>query len=516
MTTRRLLRGGLVADGIGRETQPGDVLVMDAEIIAVGPGVGDGVDAEIIDLAPGSVICPGFIDAHVHAERQLAIDGLVPGALAQGVTTLVVGQDGSSWIGGSADTVLYLNDYFGPVNGPAPSASGCSLNDYTRLVTGRLGQNVAVLASQGTIRHGLARTGGRPLDDAEIKAARLVVERALGEGAVGLSSGLDYIPSRFGGVEEIAAMATPLAEADRPYVSHLRAYGANVRAGLAELGEVGRIANVPVHASHLWGPPEAIDAALLDIASECASVSFDMYPYVQASTILTMLVLPVEVQEGGIPATLRRLNDPNTRAALLRTKGLSAGYLGNVVLGSLPERLADHAGKTITEAAANAGKPPGEWTIELLIDTALQVGAHVYRTERTESDLRAIVMHPQHCAGSDGIYLGQRPHPRAYGAFARLADYYVDDSGATDYQLLVRHLSTNAADAYRLNQRGRLSRGKAADICVLAPHGLVERSSFDDPCRLADGAALVLVNGIPVWADGARVDGARPGAVITS
>ena len=516
MTTRRLLRGGLVADGIAMETQPADVLVADAEIIAVGPGVGDGADAEIIDLAPGSVVCPGFIDAHVHAERQLAIDGLVPGALAQGVTTLIVGQDGSSWIGGSARTVSYLDDYFGPVNGPAPTACGCSFYDYSRLVGGRLAQNVAILASHGTIRHGLAGTSDQPLGEAETQAARLAVERALGEGAIGLSSGFDYIPSRFGGVEELAAIATPLAEADRPYVSHLRGYDADVQAGLAELGEVGSIANVHVHASHLIGPPEAIDSALFDIASKGVEISFDMYPYIPASTILAMLVLPVEVQKGGPQATLRRLNDPKTRAALLRTECLSVENLSNVVLGSLPKRFAEHAGKTILEAAVDAGKQPGEWTIELLIDTALQVGAHVYRTGRTESELRAITMHQQHCAGSDGIYIGQCPHPRGYGAFARLAGYYVDRNGATDYQLLVRHLSTNAADAYRLNKRGRLSRGHAADICVLAPQGLIERSSFDAPCRLADGAALVLVNGTPVWADGGPVSGAHPGTIITS
>jgi N-acyl-D-amino-acid deacylase len=516
VTTRRLLRGGLVADGIGRQTQPGDVLIGDAEILAVGPGAGAGVDAEIIDLAPGSVVCPGFIDAHVHVERQLAVDGLLPGALAQGVTTLVVGQDGSSWIGGSAGTVSYLNDYFGPINGPAPAACGCRLGDYARLVTGRLGQNVAVLASQGTIRHELAGTSDRPLSDTEIKAARLAVERALAEGAVGLSSGLDYVPSRFGSSAEIAAMATPLAEAGRPYVSHLRAYGARVRAGLIELGEVGRRANVPVHASHLWGPPEAIDTALSDIAAEGTGVSFDMYPYVRSSTILAMLVLPAGVQNGGIPATLRRLDDPGTRAALLCTDRFSPEYLSRVVLGALPERLASHAGRTITGAAADAGKPPGEWTLDLLVDTALQVGAQLDRPGLTEADLQAIVTHPRHCAGSDGIYAGQYPHPRAYGAFARLAGYYADASGATDYQLLVRHLATNTADAYRLTQRGRLAPGKAADICVLAPSGLIERASFDDPCKLADGAALVLVNGVPVWADGAPVPGARPGTVITS
>jgi N-acyl-D-amino-acid deacylase len=327
---------------------------------------------------------------------------------------------------------------------------------------------------------------------------------------------LDYIPSRFGRVEEIVAMAIPLAQADRPYVSHLRAYGPNVQVGLTELGEVGRMANVAVHASHLWGPPEAIDTALSDIASTCPGVSFDMYPYQRSSTILAMLVLPAEIQRGGITATLRRLNAPNLRPALLRTNRLSTEYLSDILLGSLPEQLADYAGKTIAQAAADAGIPPGEWTLKLLADTALQVGAHLDRPQLTEANLRAIVGHRRHCAGSDGIYVGQRPHPRAYGAFARLTNYYVNSTCKTDYQLLVRHLSTNAADAYRLNQRGRLAPGKAADICVLAPTGLIERSTFKDPCRLADGTALVFVNGVPVWANGALIDGGWPGTIITS
>ena len=449
MTTRRLLRGGLIADGIGSKTQLGDVLIGDDTIIAVGSRVGNGVDAEIVDLTPGSVVCPGFIDAHVHAERQLALDGFLPGALAQGVTTLVVGQDGSSWIGGSAETVAYLSDYFGPVNGTAPVECGCSLAEYSRLVTGCLGQNVAVLASQGTIRHGLAGSTDRPLSATEIKSARLAVERALGEGAVGLSSGLDYIPSRFGDVEEIAAMAAPLAQSGHPYVSHLRAYGADAGVGLSELGRVGRIADVSVHASHLWGPPEVIDKALSDIASQGPGVSFDMYPYVRSSTILAMLVLPAEIQGDGISATLRRLNDPDTRSALLRTDRFSAEHLSSIVLGSLPERLAAHAGKTITQAAADTGNPPAAWTLELLVDTALQIGAHLDRPELTEADIQTIVTHSRHCASSDGIYLGQRPHPRAYGAFARLTDYYIDHRGTTDYQWQYQYATISGDESPR-------------------------------------------------------------------
>jgi N-acyl-D-amino-acid deacylase len=510
-----LLRGGVVADGVGGDVSPGEVLLSGDEIVAVGPGVGDGVDAEVIDLAPGSVVCPGFIDAHVHAERQLAVEGLVPGALAQGVTTLVVGQDGSSWIGGCAEAVAYLNDYFGPVNGRAPAARVPRVEDYRRMVAGRLRQNVAVLASQGTIRYELAGTDDRALDDAQIQRARLAVENALADGAVGLSSGLDYVPSRFGSAAEIAAMAAPLAESRRPYVSHLRAYGARVREGLLELAEVGRMAGVAVHASHLWGPPEDIASTLTQAAERTPNVSFDMYPYVRSSSILAMLVLPPELQRGGVGATLERLADPQIRAQLLHGERLSEAHLANVVLGALPQRLAVLAGRSIAAAAEDAGKPAGEWTLDLLIDSALQVGAHLDRPELTDTDLQAIVGHDRHCAGSDGIYIGQRPHPRAYGAFARLAGSYAGRDGP-DWQQLVRHLSTNTADAYRLDRRGRLAPGMAADIAVLAPTGLVENCTFDEPSRLASGVSLVLVNGTPVWIDQAPVQGVQPGMLVTT
>jgi N-acyl-D-amino-acid deacylase len=222
VTTRLLLRGGLVADGIGRAARRGDVLIDGAVIASVdarGPVPGD---CEVIDLAAGSLVCPGFIDAHVHAEGPLLATGRVDGALAQGVTTLVVGQDGGSWIGATAGTTRYLNRYFAPVNGALSPTRGLPVAGYRDAVRGRLTQNVAILASQGTIRHNLVGLRPGPLGPDEQAAARREVEDALADGAVGLSSGLDYLPSRLGGVDENAAMARPLAAADRPYVSHLR------------------------------------------------------------------------------------------------------------------------------------------------------------------------------------------------------------------------------------------------------------------------------------------------------
>ena len=144
------------------------------------------------------MICPGFIDAHAHAEGPLLTEGRVDGALAQGVTTLVVGQDGQSWIGAAAPAVRYLNRYFGPVNGPLAEPGPLDVAGYAAAVAGRLTQNVAVLASQGTIRHNVAGLAPGPLSPSGLDRARSQVARALAEGAVGLSSGLDYLPSRYG------------------------------------------------------------------------------------------------------------------------------------------------------------------------------------------------------------------------------------------------------------------------------------------------------------------------------
>lgn len=513
MTIRRLLRGGMVADGIGRDTVPADVLIDGTTILAVGTNLAEEPDAAVVPLSPGSIICPGFIDAHVHAEGPLIDQGVVPGALAQGVTTLVVGQDGSSWIGGSADTVTYLNDYFGPVNGAFPGGGPCTLDTFRALVSGQLRQNVAVLASQGTIRHALAGASDRPLSTEEIRAARAEVERALTAGAVGLSSGLDYIPSRFSPAAECAAIAAPLVDGRRPYVSHLRGYGPQVRAGLAELVQVGAAATIPVHASHLWGDPAEIDKALADADEIGVPVSYDMYPYIRSSTILAMLVLPAELQRAGVAATVTALADPPTRSVLLRSEPFSDANLANITLGTLPDAYSHHAGKTISIAARDDGQPTGTWTLDLLIAANLQVGAHLDRPAFTDDHLRQIVTRDRHSAGSDGIYQGQHPHPRGFGAFARLAHLYRRDGA--DHQTIVRHLSTHAADTYGLTSRGRIAAGKTADITVIAPTGIADNATYEAPTTLAGGITHVLVNGTPVWTGDTTTGSDRPGQMIT-
>ncbi len=540
VTTTMLLRGGLVADGIGATARRADVLIDGQSIASVGAVSAVPPGCEVIDVASGSVICPGFIDAHAHAEGPLLAAGRVDGALAQGVTTLVTGQDGQSWIGATADTARYLNRYFGAVNGALEPARDLSVAAYGEALAGKLSQNVAVLASQGTIRHNIAGLAPRPLDAAGRAEARRQLESALADGAVGLSSGFDYLPSRFGDIDELADIARPLAAAGRPYVSHLRGYGPDVRAGLGELVAVGLAAGIRVHASHLWGGRADVQAAFADAAAAGVAISYDMYPYRKSSTILAMLLLPPDLQARGPDHTLAALADPGQRAVLLADEKFSDEYLAGLTLGCLPAGLAGLAGQTITQAAARGSNPPGQpagsraagragsregdrerdraggWVLDLLARADLGVGAHLDRpAPPTDEDLAWLVTDDRHCAGSDAIYQGQHPHPRGHGAFARLAAHYLSDRPATCYQRLARHLAAGAADVYGLRDRGRLAPGMAADIAVIGPAGIAENATYDAPLQNATGVSLVIVNGAIAWRDGQPVTTKFPGRLVS-
>jgi N-acyl-D-amino-acid deacylase len=515
VTAMMLLRGGLVADGIAATARRADVLIDGTVIASVGATSILPTGCDVIDLEPGSVICPGFIDAHVHAEGPLLASGRVDGALAQGVTTLVVGQDGQSWIGAARDTARYLNRYFAPVNGTLAPARDLSVAGYRDALAGKLSQNVAVLASQGTIRHNIAGMMRGPLGQDQRAAARREVENALADGAVGLSSGLDYLPSRFGDIGEIADMAGPLAAAGRPYVSHLRGYGPEVLAGLDELVAVGRTAGIRVHASHLWGPPADIETAFRRAEAADVGITYDMYPYCKSSTILAMLLLPFDLQADGPEHTLAALTDPRQRSALLAGEKYTREYLDGLTLGCLPADTAEFAGQTITQAATRSARPAGEWVLDLLVSADLKVGAHLDRPALTGDDLAWLATGERHCAGSDGIYQGQHPHPRGYAAFARLAGYYLASGPETGYQQLARHLAARAADTYGLHDRGRLAPGMAADIAVIGPAGITARATYDAPLEQATGVVLVIVNGVITWREGKPLTTEFPGHLVS-
>jgi N-acyl-D-amino-acid deacylase len=220
------------------------------------------------------------------------------------------------------------------------------------------------------------------------------------------------------------------------------------------------------------------------------------------------------VQTGGLGQTMARLADPGQRAVLLAGEKFTEDYLQDLYLGCLPNEFADLAGKSVAAAAGDSGVRAGEWVLDLLLRTGLNMGAHLDRPSLADEHLAWLALDERHCAGSDGIYQGQHPHPRGYGAFSRLATYYLADGGHDGYQPLVRHLAANAAEVYGLKDRGRVAAGMVADICVIGPGGIVDRAIYGAPQAEAAGVDVVIVNGVTVWRDGRPVTGQFPGQFV--
>jgi N-acyl-D-amino-acid deacylase len=201
---------------------------------------------------------------------------------------------------------------------------------------------------------------------------------------------------------------------------------------------------------------------------------------------------------------------------LLAGEKFTDDYLQHLYLACLPAGWAEFGGQSVLAAAAADGsQPAGEWVLDLLIRAGLNVGAHLDRVTLADDHLAWLTHDDRQCAGSDGIYQGQHPHPRGYGAFARLARYYLAEGPDTGYQQLARHLAANAADVYGLRNRGRLAPGMAADVCVIGPAGIAARATYRAPRAEATGVDLVIVNGAVAWRHGQHVTARLAGQFIS-
>ncbi|GAA3336841.1 amidohydrolase family protein [Curtobacterium pusillum] len=510
-----LLRGGGVVadDGIVRA----DVLVADGRIATVGTGVDVPAGTRTIDCGERLVL-PGFVDAHSHAGSLVFDEAVQHGLLRQGVTTIVTGQDG---VGPAPGDGSYADRYFAAIDGPHPRYRGGGVDALLATYDGTTPVNVATLVPAGTVRHEVLGDDDRPATPADVEAMRSLVRRGLSEGATGLATGLDYVPGLYADTAELAALCTEVAAADGLYVSHMRGgYEGNARAGLDEIAEIVRASGVRAHVSHLHAPVELAVDALTELAAAGAPMSFDAYPYSRGCTILSMLLLPAELARPGTEDLVRAVSDEPGRhrvrgAVLERVLGradLGTGWADQITLSHVPA-AEFHAlqGRTLAEAAAATGTDPVDLALDVLVDSALQVTV-VMRVPRprTADELAPLFRLPGHAAGSDGIFVGTHPHPRAYGTFARyLEDYTLP--GRFGWPETVRHLSTTSVERYRLGDRGTVRVGAIADLVVVDPARVAAGSSYERPMRPAVGIEDVLVAGVPVLADGALTH-ATPGA----
>lgn len=527
-----VLLNGQVVDGTGAPWFRADVGIRGDRIAAVG-ALGRAEARQRLDVA-GHVVAPGLVDTHVHGDLMLLADPYHEAAIRQGVTTYLLGQDGVAMAPASPATLHYMRRYTAGFSGrPDLPDLGAhpwsSVAEYLARFDRRVAVNVAHLVPNGNVRMEVMGLETRPPTADELARMRAIVRRGLEDGAVGLSSGLDYIPSRYAGTEELVELCRELAPFGGVYVTHMRGYAPDsVLPALDEVVRIGREAGVAVHVSH-FNSQAALVLPRVDAArADGIDVTYDLYPYLAGSTILGMVALPPWVQEGGLDATLGRLKDPVVRAKLREGFASPRGPIETVRLSYVeaPE-YRRYEGLTLQDAARAAAPARGtdpshgvvgsraaaeadgtaaltDFVCDVLLASDLAVGCIVPHRARGEGDVRALMRHPAMMGGSDGIFTGGHPHPRGYGCFARYLGHYVREARTWTLEEAVQRLAGHPARRLGLRDRGLVREGMAADLVVFDPDRIADRATYERGKEPAVGMEHVLVNGEPVLLHGER------------
>jgi N-acyl-D-amino-acid deacylase len=521
-----VVRGGTVLDGTGAPAFRADVGLVGDTIAALGE-IAPEQGRRVIDAA-GLHVAPGFIDIHTHSDPDVLVYPTADSRVRQGVTTELAGH-----CGGSAAPLAGLGvaERRQEWKADGVDADWTDVASYlSRVEEAGVSVNHALLVGHGTLRSNAIGDVDRPLSAEERPAVERALEEALDQGVFGLSSGLEYVPGRYTPPSELVALARLVARRGGLYASHIRNEERHLLESVAEAIEVGRSSGVRVEIAHLkaagesnWPKQKAALDLLESARRDGVAVLADAYPYTAYSTGLTNL-MEGWAREGGSAAILGRLRDPAARLRIRReveaqVKDEPGGWDRVVVSRVRTQKNRPAAvGRSLVEIGGAWGLDPVDAYLRLLEEeeTAVSFVGHAMSPQNVERLLR----HPLVMVGSDGSSMAPvgkaaeaRPHPRSYGTFARVLGFYARERGAFDLPTAVRKMTSLPADQIGLADRGRVARGKKADLVAFDAAKVRDTATFDDPHRFPEGISLVVVNGVPVVERGAHT-GARPGRVL--
>ena len=501
-----VLTGGTVIDGTGSAGFRADVGLSGDRISAVGHL--DGREAQQTVDVSGRVVCPGFIDVHSHSEFALLRgDGLEP-RLRQGVTTDLMGPDGFAYAPLSPSRLTemkaYLTRFIGP---PDTDWEWSDAVEYWDLFDGRVGINLIPQVGFNAVRAEAVGWDPRPATPGEVERMQDLTRQVMEEGALGIQTGLDYFPSGHAATEELVAVARVVAEFGGTYGSHVRGNRGDVADGVREALSVGRESGVPVHISHLFGS-ELTYREMVEAREEGIDVTFDAYPYMAASSHLAYC-LPEWVDQGPPERVAEVLSDPDVQSRVAPDiERFFSSYIarpGDALFSYLPEGPYRYLeGRSLREAIGTVGKALADTVCRLLVECRMNV-LMVYRWD-DEAKLRRAMTHPLGMVASDGVFLGSYPHPRGYGAHARVLARLVREKGWLDFTDAIRRMTGMPAARYGLTDRGVIRPGAAADLAVFDPARFEDRATFEDPRSNAVGMDYVFVNGRAAIEEGRLVD----------
>jgi N-acyl-D-amino-acid deacylase len=500
-----VLRGGHVIDGSGRAGVDADVGISNGRIGAVGRRLRDTGRREI-DVK-GLVVAPGFVDIHSHGDGTLWDDPRAESVVRQGITTIVVGQDGGSLAPRSA------SDRSGRGHVPSFATLWGALRDLQPAV------NVASMIGFGTVRLFVVGEANRPATPSEMGRMVRIVENALADGACGASSGLEYTPGAFASREELVALCRPLARRGLPYATHLRNEDDWLLEAVDEAVSVARDAGCPLQISHLktqgprnWGKLDDVFARIATARRAGQDVTFDRYPYVAYQTGLTNL-FPIWSRDGGARELLSRVSRADTAEQIRKETLAKVELIGgwdNVMISGVGD-VADKAaeGKRLGSYASSVGRDPYDVAVDLLRRSNGSVGMVGFAM--SEQNLERILAHPYGMVCTDGGAFAidgparrGHPHPRGLGSFPRVLGRYVRERRALSLEQAVRKMSSVPAARLGFRDRGWIARGFAADIVVFDPATIADRATFAEPFQYPVGIKTVLVNGEVALLDDAR------------
>lgn len=521
-----LIRNGLVVDGSGAAGYPGDIGVRGDRIVAIGQL--EAATAETTIDAAGLVVTPGFVDMHSHADFTLPANPTADSLVHQGITTVVMGQCGSSPApllpGTRQAAIAALSDPDLPLPWEAWSTFGGYLAYLAEIGTSI---NIVPLVGHGVVRGGVMGFDAGPADEGQMAQMQAEVLQAMDAGAIGISTGLAYPPGSFARTEELIELVRPVGQRGGYYFSHIRSEGETLLEAIAEAIGIGRETGAAVQISHLkaagrlnWSKAEQALQLIDRACHEGLDVTCDMYPYLASSTSLT-IVVPEWAHEGGQAALLERLGDPLTRESIKAdpyVDHMSRMATWDQVFISHSPKAPGYEGHTVADLARSAGRPDYDWILDTLLETELQVEIVAFLL--SEDNVKMQLRHPAVMIGTDGAGLAAEgplakgvPHPRSYGTYPRLLGCYVREQNVLSLEEAVWKMSGFPAQKLCWLDRGLIRQGYRADLVVFNPVSVADCSTYQAPHQYPTGIQCVIVNGVPVILDGVHT-GARPGYVL--
>jgi N-acyl-D-aspartate/D-glutamate deacylase len=525
-----LIVHGQILDGSGSSAIDASVAVRDGRIAAIGR-LDQATAKRVID-ATGLVVAPGFIDLHSHSDFTLLVDGDAQSKIRQGVTTEILGESDSA----------------GPVLGPAVDEFDRSLKPtgikrdwktlgeyFARLERQHTSVNIASYVGSGQVRADVVGFTNRPAHDDEMDAMKELVEQAMREGALGVTSGLIYAPNMYANTKELIELAKVAAKYGGIYTSHIRGEGAHGVQAIQEAIQIAIKANLPAHILHFkmdgkdnWGHMGQQIKTIDEARSNGVDITADQYPYIAAMTGLEQC-LPPRYLEGTSQQIVARLKTADARKRIREdiANGLPGwednevksvgGWHGVMVASCQKTENKKYEGQRMDEVAKMMGKDPVDALCDLLISEEGSAGAIYF--SMSEPDVELAMKQPWVGIGSDGsavspemVFVG-KPHPRFYGTFPRALGVYVREKKVLTLPEAVHKMTGLSAKIVGFTDRGLLKPGMAADITLFDPATVIDKATFENPAQYPVGIPYVIVNGVVVIDKGEHT-GAKPGRVL--